>query len=426
MPRPRRTTRLSYLTRLPLNRPPPVADDWARRPRLVTTVVFATQSLLFASWTAHIPLVKAQLGLDDGQLGLVLFGAPIGSVLATLVASWLLPRVGSRRLVQASLLGYCATGWMVGLAGSGLELFLVLLVWGAFQGTTDVSMNAQAVSVERLAGRPLMSGFHAAWSIGAFAGAALGTVAVALGAGLAFQLAAIGFVIAVGVGLASRALVPDPPPADEDGAAPRLAAVWLNPVVVALGLIALASMLCEGAAADWSAVYLHDSLGAAPAIAALGYTFYSLAMVVSRLMGDRVLARTAPRTTLPLLAGVATVGMTVGLVVGTPLAALLGFATLGLGLALVVPAVFSAAGRLPGVHPGSAVAAVSAIGWVGFVAGPPVIGHLADAFTLPVAFALLPILTAGVAVAVRRSRSFNAMPVGATTTEAPLGFPDRG
>jgi fucose permease len=397
----------------------------ARAPRLVTTVVFAAQSLLFASWTAHIPLVKAQLGLSDGELGLVLFGAPIGSVLATLVASWLLPRMGSRRLVQVSLLGYCATGWLVGVAGAGPQLFLALLVWGAFQGTTDVSMNAQAVSVERLAGRPLMSGFHGAWSIGAFAGAALGALAVGLGAGLGMQLAALGVVIAVGVGLASRVLVADSPPEHGDGAAPSLAAVWLNPVVVVLGLIALASMLCEGVVVDWSAVYLHESLGAAPAVAALGYAVYSLAMVIARLAGDRVLARTAPRTTLPLLATLASVAMTVGLVIGTPVAALVGFATLGLGLALVVPATFSAAGRIPGVHPGSAVAAVSAIGWVGFVAGPPVIGHVADAFTLPVAFGLVPMLTAVIALAIRRSRSFSAIPAGATATAAAVGFPDR-
>jgi fucose permease len=148
-------------------------------------------------------------------------------------------------------------------------------------------------------------------------------------------------------------------------------------------------------------------------------------MVIACLLGDRVPARTAPRTTLPLLAAVASVAMTIGLV-GTPVAALAGFATLGLGLALVVPAAFSAAGRLPGVHPGSAVAAVSAIGWVGFVAGPPVIGHVADAFTLPVAFGLVPILTAVIALAIRRSRSFAAMPAGVLATEPVVGFPDRG
>ena len=377
----------------------------ARAARWATVVVFATQGLLFASWTAHIPLVKASLHMGDADLGMALFGAPIGSLAAMLATGWLLPRLGSRRMVQVCLVGYCATGWTVGLANSSLALFAALVLWGAFQGSLDVSMNAQAVFVERRLGKPVMSGFHATWSLGAFVGVAIGAFAVSAGVPLAAQLVVLGTLVALTAGLATRAMIPDPPHHDEGHAQGR-ASAWLHPVVLALGALVLAGMLCEGAVADWSAVYLHESLGAAPGLAALGYAAFSAVMVVQRLAGDRLLARFAPRAILPILAAIATGVMVVALLVGNPLLALVGFATLGFGLALVIPAAFTAAGRLPGIHAGSAVAAVSAIGWIGFVAGPPLIGHIAEAVTLPVALGLLPLMTGVIAVTVRTTRLF--------------------
>lgn len=383
--------------------------DAASRARIATLIVFVTHGFIFASWTAQIPLVKSSLALSDAQLGLALFGAPIGSIIAMLATSALLPRVGSRRMVQVCLVGYCATGWTVGMAGSGLQLFAALALWGVFLGSLDVSMNAQAVFVERRLRRPIMSSFHGMWSVGAFAGVGLGALAVAMGVSLAAQLAVLGLVGVVIAGWATRSMVPDPPH-EASSPRPSAAAAWRNPVVLLVGSVVLAAMLCEGAAADWSAVYLHESLGSSVAFAALGYAAFSVSMVVGRLTGDRLLARVSPRTVLPILAGVATVGMSAALVVGGPAVALVGFVTLGIGVALVIPAAFTAAGRLPGVHPGSAVAVVSSIGFVGFVAGPPVIGHLAEAVSLPVALALLPILTAVIALVVRASRSFDPLP----------------
>jgi MFS family permease len=380
--------------------------------RAAVLVVFFGHALLFASWTAHIPQVKSHLGLTDARLGLALFGAPIGSLAAMLLTGRLLVRFGSRRMVQATLLGYCLTGVGVGLATTQLELFGALAVWGVFQGSLDVSMNTQAIIVERALGRPVMSGFHGAWSTGGFAGAGLGALAVARGLSLGGQLVILGLVAALVAGAASTQMLPDPPPPT----APRLEApdrrrpfgVLRNPVVLVLGAVALACMLCEGAAADWSAVYLHDSLRTTPAVAGLGYAAFSAAMVALRLTGDRLLVRVARRTLLPALAAGATVGFAAALLVRTPLAGLLGFACLGVGVALVVPSAMSAAGRLPGVHAGTAVAAVSAIGWIGFVGGPPLIGHLAQAISLPTTLALLPVLTAVIAVAIRTTRAFGS------------------
>jgi fucose permease len=375
-----------------------------RWPRIAVTAVFVVHGLLFASWTAHIPDVKAHLGLTDGTLGFALLGAPVGSVTAMIAASWLLPRIGSRRIVRVALVGYCTAGPLVGLTGTLAALCAALFVWGAFQGTLDVAMNTQAIAVERAGRRVLMSGLHGSWSIGSFAGAGIGALAVAAGVSLSVQLLGLGTIALLVAGLLTARMLPAaaehpgnpnvPASHTDAGRRPGQPASRWSGGMVLLGGIAFASMLCEGATADWSAVYLSGPLHTKGVVPGLGYTAFSLAMVTVRLSGNRLLTRFRPDRLLPALALVATLGFTAALLIAQPPAALLGFGCLGIGLASVVPAVFSAAGRIPGLPPGTAVATASACGWAGFVCGPPVIGRLAAWASLPVALSLLPLLTA--------------------------------
>jgi MFS family permease len=388
-----------------------------RWPRIAVTAVFVVHGLLFASWTAHIPDVKAHLGLTDGTLGFALLGAPVGSVLAMIAASWLLPRVGSRLVVRVALVGYCAAGPLVGLTGSLPALFAALFAWGAFQGTLDVAMNTQAIAVERTGRRNLMSGLHGSWSIGAFAGAGIGALAVAAGITLSLQLLVMGTIALLVAGLLTARMLPAAAerPGGDGGSAGhgdagqrRDARVsrWSGGMVL-LGAIAFASMLCEGAIADWGAVYLSGPLHASGVVPGLGYTAFSLAMVTVRLSGNRLLTRFRADRLLPALAAVATLGFAAALIIATAPAALVGFCCLGVGLASVVPAVFSAAGRIPGLPAGTAVATASACGWAGFVCGPPLIGRLASWASLPVALGLLPLLTAFVVAGTLSSRALS-------------------
>ena len=386
----------------------------SRSPRIAVTAVFVAHGLLFASWTAHIPHVMAHLGLSDGTLGIALLGAPAGSVAAMLLASYLIPRLGSRRVVQVALVGYCATGPLVGLTGSLAALFGALFIWGAFQGTLDVAMNTQAIAVERAGRSVLMSGLHGSWSIGSFAGAGIGALAVGAGLGLTPQLLILGTIALLGAGLLTSRMLPDAtgrPGAERPRTGTRSASRWSGGMML-LGAIAFAGMLCEGASADWASVYLSGSLHATGAVPGLGYAAFALAMVTVRLSGNRLLRRFRPSRLLPVLAAVATAGFAAGLAIGRPAAAIAGFVFLGIGLASVIPAVFSAAGRIAGLHPGTAVATVSACGWTGFVCGPPLIGHLASLASLPVALGLLPFLTAFVAVGALVSRALRDAPQG--------------
>jgi MFS family permease len=367
-------------------------------------VTFFVQAVLFASWTAHIPDVQAALGLSDGALGTALLGLPIGSITAMTMSGWLLPRLGSPRLIRISLAGYAIAGIAVGLADSAVLLFVALYFWGLLQGMVDVAMNTQAVTVEKTLGRPIMSRLHGMWSVGGFAGGLIGSGAVALGIGLTTQLAVLGALAVVAVEVLSRNLI-------RDAVRPRRATTtrrgrW-SAVIVLLGAVAFASMLCEGAAADWSAAYLHNELGAGAATAGLGYASFALAMVAMRLSGTVVQRRFRPVALLPILALIFASGMGTALIVRQPVVAMLGFACMGLGLGLVVPSAFSAAGRVAAdANPGPSIASVAALGWCGFVSGPPLIGHLADIVGLGTALWVLPSLAVVLALVARFSRAF--------------------
>jgi MFS family permease len=404
-------------------RPRPKAqdNDGRRRAQIAVTATFMAHALLFASWTAHIPQIKSQLYLSDASLGTALLGAPMGSVAAMAVSGWLLPRVGSHRMIQITIVGYAASGISVGLANSVAELFGALALWGLFQGSLDVAMNTQAVTVEKAVGRPIMSRLHGMWSVGGFSGALLGAAAVSLGIGLIAQLAALGVIAVIVAGSLSFFLLPDQgaPAGSDQGGVRASAALRLSPVVVILGGVAFASMLCEGAAADWSANYLHNELGTGVGFAGLGYAAYTLAMVAMRLSGTALQRKFASRTLLPALALISAAGLGIALAWAQPVVALIGFAALGIGLALVVPTAFSAAGVATGSgnNAGAAIATVAALGWIGYVCGPPLIGHLAQLVGLETALWVLPALTIVIAIVVRSTHAFTAAPDHATTTK---------
>jgi fucose permease len=373
-------------------------DRW---PRLAVTAVFFVHGFLFASWTAHIPHLKQHLELSDGRLGLALLGAPVGSVLAVVVAARILPRTGSAPMVRLALLGYCLSGPFIGLTGSFGTFFVAFLLWGFFQGMLDVSMNTQAIAVERVTGRVLMPGFHGSWSSGALAGAVVGASAVGLGVSLSEQLLVLAIPCLLVVGWLTTRMIPDRVMgADPDAARGRRVGRRrvLQMELLVLGGIAFADMLCEGAVADWAAVYLRNSVHTAAIVAGMGFAIYAFAMLIVRLSGNRLFTSFAAHRLLPILAAIATLGFAGGLVIASPVSVLVGFGLLGAGLGCVIPMILRAAGAVGDVNAGSAVASVAGCGWAGFVVGPVLIGALASSTTLRTALFLIPVLTAVVAV----------------------------
>lgn len=378
-----------------------------RRAKMGVTAAFLAHAVVFSSWAAHIPQVKATLGLSDGALGTALFGAPLGSVAATLFSHWALPRWGSHRLVPGLVVGYALAGMTVGLATSGTWLFVALALWGMFQGALDVAMNTAAGTVERRAQAPIMARFHGMWSVGALVGAMIGAACVSVGIGLEPQLTVLGVVVLIVVGPLTRRLVPDLNPAVNAEASPGIdGRAWMTPTVAILAAVAFASFFCEGAATDWSAIYVRDVVHASAGVSALSYAAYTLAMVAIRFGAMRLHARVSARRLLPSLAVLAAVGMSVTLATADPVLSVIGFASVGAGVALLVPTAFSAA--YSAGSGGSVIALVAATGWVGYLLGPPLIGHLAQWIGLSAALVTIPVVISIAAIAIASTSAFDA------------------
>ena len=365
--------------------------------RAAISAVFFINGAVFASWIAHIPVVKMQHAISDGGLGLVLLSTAAGSVLALPVAGWLIARWGSRVMTGAAALGFCLVLPLPVLSPNVAGLAVALALFGACNGTLDVSMNAQAVALEERSPRPIMSSLHGLWSLGGVGGAVAASGAMALGVDAIGHVIGVVIVSAAAVGLALGGLLPAAP--RTGNAAPVFAKP--APALLGLGLVTFCGLLAEGAVGDWSAVYLHDALGSSPAAAAAGFAAFSLMMATGRFVGDRLSMVLGPSRLLRASGATATIGLGGALLVGKPGPAIVGFGLVGLGIANVIPVVFSAAGRVSGVPPATALAAVATTGYAGYLAGPPLIGLVAETTSLSLALGILVAVCAMIAVSAR-------------------------
>ena len=376
--------------------------DGLRAARLAVLAVFSLNGFAFASWVVRIPAVKEKLSLSEGLLGLALLGVAIGALTAMTAVGWLITRFGSRPVVGTTALLFCLTLPLPALMPNLPLLVAALFLFGASGGALDVSMNSQAVAVEKDYGRPIMSSFHAAFSFGGLAGAASGGFIAFLGVGVVFHLLGIAALSAAVASLAYRFLLPASVDMGEPGA-PAFARP--TKALAGLGIIAFCVLLGEGAMADWSAVYLKGTLGTGAGFAAAGYAAFSLAMASGRLFGDRFAERLGPARLVRFGGVLAAVGLGSSLAAAQPEIALIGFASAGVGFSIVFPTALSAAGRTGGLAPGPALAAVSSAGYFGFLIGPPIIGFAAEIVGLGSALYIVVILSVAIALLAGAVRS---------------------
>ena len=366
-----------------------------RAPRLAVLGVFFTNGVVIGTWVVRIPAIQQRLGLGEGLLGLALLGAAVGALVAMPLVGALVTRFGSRRVVGTAALLLSLSLIAPALASNMFLLVAALMLFGAANGGLDVSMNAQAVEVERGYGRPIMSSFHAAWSFGGLAGAALGGLLAFLGVDPMPHFSAVAVLSAIAFVGAYRALLPSHADASEEGT-PAFARP--TRALFGLGIISFCVLLGEGAMGDWSAVYLNNTLGTGPGFAAAGYAAFSLSMAFGRLFGDGLTERLGSATLVRSCGALAALGLGTALAVGQPLVALIGFACAGAGFSIVFPAALSAAGRTEDMATGPALAAVSTAAYTGFLVGPPFIGFLAELTGLGYALYLVVALSIAVVV----------------------------
>lgn len=363
-----------------------------RLQQMSTRIAFFIAGLGIAAWAPLVPYAKARAGLDEGTLGLLLLCLGVGSILAMPLAGILATRFGCRKVATGGTLLICAALPLLATVSSTPALIATLFMFGAGLGTVDSTVNLQAVIVERASGKHMMSGFHGLFSLGGIVGAA--GVSALLGLGLT-PLAAMLVVVAVLIGALFKA-VPHMLPYGSESSGPAFAIP--HGIVLFIGGMCFIVFLTEGAALDWSAVFLAQERGIDTAYAGLGYAAFALTMTVGRLLGDRIV-RSVGATRIILFGGLlAAAGLFLATFAPSWEAALLGYALVGAGCSNIVPVLYTAVGKQTVMPESIAVPAITTLGYAGILAGPAVIGFVAHASSLSFAFGLMALLLVAVAI----------------------------
>jgi MFS family permease len=374
------------------------------RARLGILFTFGLAGALCAVWTVRMPALKQKLDLTDAQLGLEVLGWGVGALITMTLAGRVIGRFGSRRVLRFALPGTAFCLALVGLAPNYALLIATGLAFGLCFGLVDVAMNTQASTVERAYGRPLMGGMHAGWSLGAVTGGLIGAATAWLGFGFTGALclfAVVGLPLTLAVG---PLYLPEPAPdtAAAHAGAAGSARKRLPLLVYLFGALVFCSYLTEGSIADWSGVYLRDSLGSVETVAALGYPMFEASMFIGRMCSDRLTTRLGARTLIMSAGTAASAAFALVVFAPTPVLALAGFALVGLGVCAVTPLAMSLAGAAGGAQTERAIAAASTFGYSGLLLGPVVIGFVSAATSMRIGYSVV----IGVCVAIALSARF--------------------
>jgi predicted MFS family arabinose efflux permease len=349
----------------------------------------------FSCWAPLVPYAKDRLAVDEQVLGMLLLCIGIGSLASMMLTGSLSSKFGARPMVMISGVALAVVLPWLAAAATPVSLGVALLLFGAALGSLDVSMNIHAVEVERAAGRPLLSGFHAQFSLGGFAGAAFMTLFLSFGfTPLLSAVVGAGLMILAMLAAWSGLLKTRAADGEPHFAVPR-------GVVLVIALLAAIMFLAEGALLDWGALLITGNGLVALEQGGMGYMMFSIAMTAMRLAGDALTSRVGDRAIMAWGSLTAIVGFVVLLVAPVAAMAMVGFIVIGLGAANVVPVLFRLAGSQQVMPSGLAIAAITTLGYLGILMGPAAIGFVADQVGLTLALWMLPVLLLAVPLCAR-------------------------
>lgn len=356
--------------------------------RLAVAVFFFMAGLCFASWASRIPDIKLKLGLSDAGLGAVLLALPSGLMLSLPLSGWAVTRFSSKTMVTIAAVAYPLILILIGAVTATWQLAAVLFFFGIFGNLYNISANTQAVGVESLYQRSIMATFHGIWSLAGFSGAAIGTFLIAQGITPIYHFILICIASLAVVLIAQGYILPND--AQPENKQPLFAKP--DATILKLGLIAFGCLVCEGTMFDWSGVYFQKVVEAPKEMVTLGYTVFMATMATGRFLGDRLVTRFGIQRMLQASGVIISSGLLIAVLFPAIVPATTGFFLVGLGVSSVVPLVYSAAGKSKTMSPGVALAAVSTIGFLGFLIGPPLIGFIAELSGLRWSFTIIAII----------------------------------
>lgn len=361
-----------------------MAQQKLPRIRLSIFYFYFIMGLIFASWASRIPDIKSSLHLNDGQLGQVLFAMPLGQLMMMVVSGYLVNKFGSRIILITAMTLYAIALTLIPQANSFIQLFLVLFLFGITSNMANIAVNTQAVSLEALYKRNIMSSFHGLWSLGGLTGGILGAVFAETKFSIFTHLVIILILGVIGIIIFSRGLLAQDIKENSDAKTSKKA-FKLDSAIIILGLIGFGSMFCEGTMFDWSSVYFSTIIKPDETFVRMGYIASMGAMTFGRFVADRFVNRYQASVVLRFCGILITSGLLLATVAPGLIISTFGFLLIGLGVSSIVPICYSAAGRLKTMSASIAITAVSSISFLGFMIGPPLIGLLSEITDLRIA-----------------------------------------
>jgi MFS family permease len=358
--------------------------------RIAVKIAFFLNGFIYANWVSRLPRIQELYNADNGTIGIVLLALSLGAVVAMPFTGWVIIKNGSRRITLFSVILYCVFMPFIPLMGGIISLIFLFVAIGMVTGMLDVAMNAQAVMVEQQYKKPIMTSFHAFFSIGMAVGAWGGALFADLGMDLSYHFTVIVILSLIGAFWVRLNLVHDKPDKTSvtDGPLFRIP----NRALIVVGIIAFCCMMGEGAMADWTVNYMENIVVTSKTLAPFALSAFATAMTAGRIFGDKARAAWGDRKLIIAGGIMATFGLGLALALPTVYTSIAGFFLVGLGLSTIVPITYSIAGNMKGLPSGVGLAMVTTVGYSGFLFGPPIIGFLADFSNLRIGLLLVVVL----------------------------------
>ena len=376
--------------------------------RIAVAAMFFMSGLCFASWASRIPTIKQFLHLSEAGLGGVLLAIPSGLMCSLPFIGWIIPKIGSRKLLIISMILYGILLVGLGAAQNIFQLVVCLFCYGFVGNAANISFNTQAVAAERLyETHPIMASFHGIWSIAGFIGAGIGIFMIGNHIIPFHHFIVILILMIIGTAITSRNLTEDSGKIQSEETPVVLSIrerLKLMSPLLQLGIIAFCSMICEGAMVDWSGVYFKNVINAQAGWIGAGYFAFMSTMAMGRFTADWFAGKYGLKRTLQLSGSLTAAGLLISVLFPYLLPSMLGFMLVGAGVSSVVPMIYSSAGKTPNMSPGVALAAVSTIGFSGLLIGPAIIGFIAGIATLRASFLLIACMGLSVAILSTKSK----------------------
>jgi MFS family permease len=359
-----------------------------RRARISGMVFYFLSGFGYAAWASRIPSLQQHLHLNEAQLGGVLFAMPAGLIMTMPLTGHLLSRFSSRSIMLVGATTFTLMLGLLGFVNYTWQLVLILFFFGASRNLFNISINAQGVSVQKLYSRSIMTFFHGIWSLAGFAGAAVGYLMIRFNVSANWHLPGVSVLMLITTAIFySGAIYDKPAPVQK-----RPVFTLPDKFLIKFSLICFACMACENTMYDWGGIYFEKALHVSKQSATIGFVFYMVAMTISRFAGDPLVNRIGIKSILNYSGWLIFTGMLLAVLVPYTAAAIIGFVLTGAGVSCIVPLVFSMAGKSETMSGASAIAAISTIGYLGFLIVPPFVGFIAQAAGLRVAFGLIALM----------------------------------